>query len=101
MESVSALVIPECNYVSKACLLQVVSGWGSQLNFDPTNNISADDLLVGCAIIWNNISASHQDLQKDFASEFFSQCTDMLSGFCPQGRTTRLWQIIIAYYEYM
>ena len=34
---------------------------------------------------------------KDFFDDFVLQLQDMVTGFCPQGRITRLFQILILY----
>lgn len=63
----------------------IVRDKGRPPNFDPTNNLDAYYLL-------NFIAVNQQYL--DY-SLFIEQLQDMNTGFCPQGRTTRLYQIII------
>jgi len=60
-------------------------------NYDPTNDLHADDLLYLC---FEKI-VTYQD--KDFTQVFILQLTDMASGLCAQGRTTRLFQILLAF----
>lgn len=78
----------------------IINDWGNSSNFDPTNNISAEDLLYICAVEWNNLKLTHLELCTDFIEELCIQCSDMQTGFCPQGRVARLWQIASAYFTF-
>lgn len=53
-------------------------------NFDPINHLYANELLYIIAIYSDSIDTLL----------LIEQLNDMKSGFCPQGRTTRLYQII-------
>ena len=60
-------------------------------NYDPTNDLHADDLLYLCfeqIVLENNL---------DLTRALISQLEDMRTGLCAQGRTTRLFQILLAY----
>ena len=57
-------------------------------NYDPSNNLSALDLLA--------MAASHKD-NPDFILLLNSQLKDMATGSCPQGRTHRLFQLLMAF----
>lgn len=61
---------------------------GTPANFDSSNNIWADDLLVLCL--------PHLD-NPDFREAMTEQLNDMRTGFCPQGRTHRLYQLVKAF----
>lgn len=63
---------------------QIVIDHYNPPNFDQTNNLSAYDLLYLIALHFENI---------DIPS-LSEQLQDMSTGFCPQGRTIRLYQII-------
>jgi hypothetical protein len=74
----------------------IVNNSKSNENYDPTNDLYADDLLYICGIIAENIP------DKDsFVSTFNEQLTDMSTGMCAQGRVHRLFQIIIAFEEFL
>lgn len=62
-------------------------------NYDPTNDLFADDLLYLC---FERV-VKYQDA--DFAQAFILQLGDMALGLCAQGRTTRLFQILLAFRE--
>lgn len=57
-------------------------------NYDPTNQLRADDLLCLCYEFRQN---------EDFNKELEIQLLDMKTGFCPQGRTHRLYQLLQAF----
>jgi len=58
-------------------------------NYDPTNDMYADDLLYLCyeKAIGNS----------EFTESLILQLVDMESGLCPQGRVIRLFQILMAF----
>lgn len=100
VEDIKLVNIPEKNDVSMQFLNQTLQSWSQDANYDRTNTISADEILVVCAEIWNNMSVVKPDLLEAFAREFFSQFMDMQTGPCPQGRTIRLWQVAITYVQW-
>lgn len=61
-------------------------------NFDSSNNLTVGQLIGYCAII-----AEHQQEIKEVLE---TQCLEMLGGFCPQGRTTRLIQVLMVYIDW-
>jgi hypothetical protein len=69
-------------------LREIITCIGSSSNFDSSNNMSADDLIALCWIYRYN---------PNFINELEIQLSDMSSGFCPQGRTHRLFQLILAF----
>jgi len=97
VSNISTQRIPENNPISMQYLTTTLRSWGLQPNIDGTNDVTADELLLICAEIWNNISKTEIDLIESFAKEFFAQFMDMQTGPCPQGRTVRLWQIASSY----
>jgi len=58
----------------------------SRTNYDPTNDLDAGDLLYLC---YERIADA------DFVALFLLQLQDMSTGMCPQGRTTRLFQVLL------
>lgn len=66
----------------------IVNSIGTGANYDPSNQISADDLISLCFC--------HRD-NSDFLSMLELQLIDMRTGFCPQGRTHRLFQLLLAF----
>jgi hypothetical protein len=76
------------NPVAAHYLNAIVSSMGSSDNIDNTNSLSADDLIYLC---WFH----HND--QEFISVFEGQLMDMATGDCPQGRTHRLFQTLLAF----
>ncbi len=68
---------------------------GNASNYDPSNKLYADDILYLCCELWDEIKDSEkgQDLLKTLASQLY----DMRTGSCPPGRSTRLFQVYIAF----
>jgi hypothetical protein len=62
-------------------------------NYDPTNDLHAEDLLC----IFSHIYELEDTDKKDAIQMLCIQLEDMATGFCPQGRTTRLFQLVIAF----
>lgn len=69
-------------------LKQIVQAMGTKANIDPSNGLIADDLICLC---WK-----FKDDSK-FLLELEIQLIDMATGFCPQGRTHRLFQILLPF----
>jgi hypothetical protein len=63
-------------------------------NYDPTNDLYADDLLYLCYELLQRSCAD--DLIKLLNEQF----EEMSSGMCPQGRTHRLISVVLAYREF-
>ena len=74
--------------ISVKFLKRIINDFGKSSNKDPTNNLIADDLVCLCEAHKNN---------KDFIESLEFQLKDMQTGFCPQGRTHRLFQLLIAF----
>jgi len=60
-------------------------------NHDTINHLFVDDLLYLC---YEKIVI---EINNDFIEEFRTQLRDLPSGFCVQGRTIRLLQILLAF----
>ena len=60
-------------------------------NYDPLNNIHTIDILTRT---WFFVRA----LPKEDQSYFFTQIEEIQDGTCPQGRTTRLFQIYYSFF---
>lgn len=69
-------------------LTSIVNDIGTLNNVDHTNHLNADDLIYFCWTFRNN---------EAFIKELEIQLLDMETGFCPQGRTHRLYQILIVF----
>lgn len=65
--------------------------------FDPTNQVKVDDLLYLCCLISENKNVNIND----FLGILIIQLEDMATGFCPQGQTTRLLQIVLSFQEFL
>ena len=70
----------------------------SQANYDPTNDLHADDLLWLCGEILFGDTACDK---LDFLALLTQQLHDMESGSCAQGRTSRLFQVVASYGEFL
>jgi len=70
-------------------LQTIVNNIGNSANHDPSNDIWAEDLLCLMMAMLDNES---------FLNQLEEQLCDMRTGFCPQGRTTRLWQVTLPFY---
>lgn len=69
-------------------LNKIIKDIGTNKNFDPTNNFSVDELICVCWIFREN---------KNFMKLLEEQLSDMKTGFCPQGRTHRIYQLLLAF----
>jgi hypothetical protein len=80
--------ILKLNPIATKYLDGIVTSMGTSANIDSTNGLIADDLICLC---W-----THRE-NLEFVSVLETQLMDMATGFCPQGRTHRLFQILLAF----
>jgi hypothetical protein len=73
----------------------IVSNAQQPPNFDPTNQLFADNLLFKICYI----AKTNDDIVEDIIKMLALQLEDMGTGFCPQGRTTRLYQILCCIHD--
>jgi len=66
----------------------IINDIGTDANVDSSNGLIADDLLCLCWVYRDN---------SNFMIELETQLMDMETGFCPQGRTHRLFQTLMAF----
>ena len=78
------------NEIAQRFLMGIIDSMETPANYDPTNNLNADDLICLCWELRQNES---------FIENLIIQLIDMGTGFCPQGRTHRLFQILLAFYN--
>lgn len=64
-------------------------------NYDHTNELWADDLLS--YISQKYITTLDEEAKKDILLNIAIQLSDMTTGYCPQGRVIRLWQIVMLF----
>jgi hypothetical protein len=64
--------------------------------YDPSNQFRADNLLYLCYEL-----SCIQEIEKDIIDLVCLQFQDMQTGFCSQGQTTRLFQIIIPFANFL
>ena len=76
--------------IAKNILNTMINDNHSTPNYEPQSGLYADDLLKLCCKFANN---------QDFIEELEIQLLDMQSGMCPQGRVTRLYQLLVAFLE--
>lgn len=67
-------------------------------NYDPTNNLFAIDLLWLCADL---CFSTTKEVSDEVSMLINIQLDEMSSGMCPQGRTTRLMQVVSSFAEYL
>jgi len=71
---------------------------GSQ-NYDRANDLYADDLLYVCYLVFVDIQKmGDSEVKQSFLNALDLQLTDMSTGMCPQGRCTRLLQLLQPFY---
>jgi len=73
--------------VQNALFTMIVSG-PPQANHDPTNDLDAKSLLYLC---WEK-----RGLDTDMIPLLRLAFEDMLTGSCPQGRSTRFFQVLVS-----
>lgn len=76
------LPAPEANMLAR-----IAADQGKPPNYDNTNDLWADDLLLGIYLYVPKTS------ERCLLSTLRVHLHDMLTGGCPQGRVIRLWQI--------
>lgn len=81
------------NSVARAGLKLIRDSTGEYANYDRANEIYADDILAELCVILSKIK-DDKSKTADLIKNISEQLTDMNNlGQCPQGRTTRLWQL--------
>lgn len=76
------------NPIASQYLNGIISCMGTNANVDPSNGLVADDLICLCWMYRDNT---------EFIKVLETQLVDMQTGFCPQGRTHRLFQTLMAF----
>lgn len=77
---------------AQASLDIIVGSIGTAANYDPSNDLWVDDLLYLCS---QRLFTSPSEFNRDFLELLTVQLEEMQSGLCPQGRTHRLFQILV------
>lgn len=67
-------------------------------NYDSTNNLFAIDLLCLCSDLCFEVS---QEVSDEVSTILNVQLDEMSSGMCAPGRTTRLFQVVATFSEYL
>lgn len=73
-----------------------IHGHNQGSNYDQSNGLYADDLLYLCAVIMQNL-----DDKDELILIINQQLMDMMGGICAQGCTHRLFQIIMAFKQFL
>ena len=79
------------NEHGRRCLEVMCNTGRTSANYDPSNGLYVDDLLYEIYLL------SKDPENEDLFDLLASQLEDMRTGFCPQGRTTRLFQVVDAF----
>lgn len=66
----------------------ILDNWNQPSNYDPTNDLKADELLYLCSKYKDN---------SDFIHLLDEQLSDFKTGSCSQGRTHRIFQLLLAF----
>lgn len=72
-------------------MLELLKRDGDATNYDPLNHIHTIDILTRTWYYIRNLLTENQ-------SYFFTQIREINDGSCPQGRTTRLFQIYYSFF---
>lgn len=70
----------------------IIRDSSSHLNYDPTNDLSSEDLLY---LLAEKITSLEGEKRNDLLDLLIIELTEMSSGMCPQGRAYRLLQAVI------
>ena len=76
--------------------LQTQSNKAKDANYDPSNNIRAENVLY---MIIEKMGEPESELYKDIFPILEEQLGDILGGSCPPGRTTRIFQAFVTVIE--
>lgn len=88
MQALYTVLVPILTPGARNNFLAIAQGQG---NYDNANNLYADQLLYACYLLLVN-----KNFDKDLLVQLAIQLDEMSSGMCPQGRTTRLYQVLYA-----
>ena len=95
--SIASSTYPERSPQTLHCLNAIIDCFevytrnpGANQNYDHANNLWADDLLY---LVCEEIAKDDED--DEHLRLLMCQLSDMASGLCPQGRTTRLFQCLV------
>lgn len=89
-------IIPLFNQNTRKIMGIVLSSKRSA-NYDPTNRLDAKELLLKLGyILKTGLSEKSLELS-DFVPMIDEQFLDMKTGMCPQGRATRMYQLVLAF----
>ena len=85
------ITIEECDIPSATRAMNlIINNCGDLPNYDPSNDLWAEDLLY----------LINKKISNDTISVLAEQLSDIVtSGPCPPGRTTRLWQVYLFLYD--
>lgn len=76
------------NPIAKKFLNDIINSIDMPANYDPTNNIRAENILF--------LIGKYKD-NPDCIAVLEAQLIDMATGACPQGRTHRLFQVLMSF----
>src|SRR5205085_12636761 len=78
----------ELSLIAKRNLKILIDAIGTKRNYDHSNKIDGDDLIYMCNDYLDN---------QHFVANLNVQLEDMSTGLCAQGRTHRLYQLLLAF----
>jgi hypothetical protein len=84
------------NYISHINFDTIINDSHNASNHDLSTNLHAYDLLYLCGLVMENL-----DDKETFILLLNEQLDDMNTGMCVSGRITRLFQLIIAFKEFL
>jgi hypothetical protein len=74
----------------------IIRDSNSPANHDLTNDLHAEDLLYLCVLLVDRLPDN-----ETLINTINQQFDEMSTGFCAQGRTHRLFQVIMAFIEFL
>jgi len=72
----------------------ICQDWGLSPNYDPNSQIRVEHLMLLIYQIWQGLPEEEKTTLTD---ELSFQLTDLQTGPCPQGRSTRLYQLVFPF----
>lgn len=88
---VKKLLDCKLSLIAKRNLEILIKAIGTKSNYDASNKIDGDQLLYMCL---NYVDNEH------FVNNLNVQLEDMSTGLCAQGRTHRLYQLLLAFQSF-
>lgn len=80
------------NAESSSVLEQLITDYNTENNYDPISKTNVNDILYLISLYIEKVKDTDRD---DIIQLFNDILIEMKSGMCPQGRSTRLYQLLL------